>query len=145
MYRMLIAAAFLIGIALAFDAATAKEKTPNATIELTGKSVAAGVGVSWGSGTLTYNGKTYPVSITGIDIGDVGVTTVTATGKVYDLKKLEDFDGNYASVGAGATLGGGADTVAMKNQHGVRVDIVSTTQGIKLALATGGASLKIER
>src|SRR5262245_26611258 len=39
----------------------AEEKKPDATIKLSGGSVAAGVGVSWGSGTLTYKGKTHPI------------------------------------------------------------------------------------
>ena len=30
---------------------------PGGTVKITGKSVAAGVGYSWGSGVLTYKGK----------------------------------------------------------------------------------------
>jgi hypothetical protein len=30
---------------------------PDATLRLSGRSVAAGLGVSWGDGTLTYKGK----------------------------------------------------------------------------------------
>ncbi len=55
-------------------ARAAEEKTADATLRLSGGSVAAGVGVSWASGTLTYKGKDYPVNVKGLSVGDVGVT-----------------------------------------------------------------------
>ena len=45
---------------------------PDATVKITGKSIAAGVGYSWGSGVLTYKGKEYPFTVTGISAGDIG-------------------------------------------------------------------------
>src|SRR5690349_10804618 len=96
----------LFGVAVSM-AVAAEEKTPDATLRLSGGSVAAGVGFSWGSGTLTYKGKEHAISVKGISAGDVGVTKVEASGKVYGLKDLKDFDGNYTAVGAGATVGGG--------------------------------------
>jgi len=37
--------------------AAGKSMRPDATLQLRSKSVAAGVGISWGKGTLVYNGK----------------------------------------------------------------------------------------
>jgi hypothetical protein len=145
---LMVAAAFCVALQVA-SAMESKEATnpkkPDATIELKGEAVAVGVGVSWESGTLTYKGKVYPISVTGLDVGDVGIARITASGKVYDLKKLADFNGNYAAVGAEATIGGGASAIAMENQNRVRVNLVSTTQGVKLALATGGVGIKINK
>jgi len=140
-----IALVALASVSLGLHLALAGVDKPDAVIKLKGGSVAAGVGISWGSGTLVYRGKRYPISIEGLNVGDVGVTKVTASGKVYGLKKLEDLDGNYAAVDAGASLGGGGETAAMKNQNGVTVNLVSTTQGVKLALAAGGVSIKVVR
>ena len=123
--------------------APALQQRPDATIELSGRSAGAGVGVNWSNGTLVYKGKKYPVSITGVDVGAVGVDQITASGKVYNLKSLADFDGNYVALEAGATVGGGADKVTMKNQHGVSISLVSTTRGAKLTLGTGGANAEI--
>ena len=100
----------------------AKEGKPDATLRLSGKSVAAGIGFSWGKGTLTYKGKDYPVSVKGLSLGKVGISGVTASGEVHNLKKLQDFDGNYTAAGAGITLAGGGSAVAMKNQNGVAVN-----------------------
>ena len=107
--------------------------------------MAAGVGVSWGGGTLTYQGKDYSISVTGLSVGDVGATKIEASGKVYGLKKLEDFDGNYTGVAAGATVAGGGSVTSMRNQNGVTVDLVATTQGVKFALGGGGVSMSIKK
>ena len=124
--------------------ALAEDKAPDATIEFTGGSVAAGIGFSWGSGEVTYKGKKHDVSVDGLSVGDVGATRVSLSGKVYNLKKLDDINGNYASVGAGATVGGGGSAVAMRNQNGVVIEAVSTTQGLKVALGAGGVNIKLK-
>jgi hypothetical protein len=130
---------------LAIGLAGAEEaKQPDATLRLRAGSVAAGVGISWGKGTLTYKGKDYPVSVDGLTVGKVGVSEIEASGKVYNLKKLEDFNGNYTSAGAGMTVGGGGGGVAMVNQNGVRVDLVATTQGLDIAIAASGVDMKIK-
>ena len=122
--------------------AEAKEK-PAATLRLSGDSVAAGVGFSWGEGTLVYKGKEYPVSVEGLSVGSVGITSATASGKVYQLKDIKDFDGNYTAFSAGATAAGGGSVTTMKNQNGVTVELVSTTQGVKLTLGPSGVRMKI--
>jgi len=123
----------------------AKEGKPNATLRLSGKSLAAGVGFSWGKGTLTYKGKDYPVSVKGLALGKVGISGVTAAGKVYNLKKLEDFDGNYTAAGAGITLAGGGTAIAMKNQNGVRVVLHATTRGVDLTIGGAGVDMAIKK
>jgi hypothetical protein len=137
----------LVG-ALAFCAvsAHADDKTPDGKVEFSGGSVAAGIGYTWGSGTLTYKGTKYPITVDGLSAGaSAGATSITASGSVYNLKKLEDFDGNYTAAATGATVGGGASVVTMKNQNGVVIDSVSTTQGLKLALDAGGVKIKVKK
>jgi hypothetical protein len=125
--------------------AMAQDKEPDAYLELTEGSVAIGIGYSWGSGTLQYQGQKYPVEVKGLSIIDVGVTKATAFGKVYGLKKLEDFNGNYTAATAEGTLGGGAGATTMKNQNGVVIDLFTTTQGLNLKLAPSGISLKLKQ
>jgi hypothetical protein len=134
----------IAALGLLLSVAQAEEK-PDATLKLSGGSVAAGVGYSWGSGTLTYKGKTYDIDVSGLSVGDVGASKVEASGSVYNLSKLADFDGNYTAAGAGVTVAGGASAIAMKNQNGVTVNLVSTTQGLKFTLGAGGVSMKIKK
>ena len=128
----------LAGLALAQD-------SPNATLTLSEGSVAAGIGFSWGKGMLSYEGKTYPVRVQGLSVGELGVTRATASGNVYNLKTLEDFDGNYAAAVAGATIAGGAEAIAMRNQNGVVIELTTMTQGASLKLAVAGLSLSVQK
>ena len=123
----------------------AQRRTPDGTVELSEGSVAAGIGYSWGKGTLTYKGQKYPVKVEGLAVGEVGITRASARGEVYDLKKLEDFSGNYSAVAAGATVGGGAGVRAMKNQNGVVIELKSTTQGASVKLAAAGVRLTLDK
>lgn len=116
----------------------------DATIRFSGGAAAAGIGFSWGKGTLTYKGKDYPISVKGLSLGKAGLTGVTASGEVYHLKKLEDFDGNYTGVGAGITLAGGRSAVTVKNQNGVRARLISTTRGVDVTVAAGGVDMKLK-
>ena len=123
----------------------AQDQKPDATLEFSQGQVGIGIGFSWGSGTLTYQGKKYPVKVEGLSVGDVGVAKAEAVGQVYGLKKIEDFDGNYTAVAAEGTLGGGAGAVSMKNQHGVVINLLTTTKGISVKLATGGVKLTLKK
>jgi len=121
-----------------FTRAAGKEHKPDAILQLSGGSIAAGIGFSWGSGTLTYKGKDYPVSVNGLSLARSELPGGSAWGEVYHLKKLEDFNGHYNAGGAGMTITGGRNAMAIKNQNGVKVLLASTTRGVDLTLAGGG-------
>ena len=140
--RVLMMAAALV---CAVSVARADDEKPDATLKLSGGSFALGIGVSWGSGTLTYQGKDYPISVTGLTLGSIGATSLEAEGRVYHLSKLEDFDGNYAAVAADVTGGKGASVLTMKNPKGVKVNMGATTKGVKLTLGAGGVDMKIKQ
>jgi hypothetical protein len=141
--RLFVSLAALISLCLPLAAQAAPK--PSATLKFTAGSIAAGIGYSWGSGVLTYKGKEYQISVKGFSAGDVGVSNVTASGKVFNLNKLADFDGNYTGVGAGLTVAGGGSAVTMQNQNGVKIDVTSTTRGVKLTIGVGGAIIKIKK
>jgi hypothetical protein len=107
--------------------------------------VAAGIGFSWGSGTLTFRGKQYPVSVNGLSVGDVGIVRATARGEVYGLQKVQDFDGTYTAYAVGSTIGGGGAIATMRNQNGVVIKIVATSQGLKLTLSASGVRMTIDK
>jgi len=125
--------------------AVAQGKNADATLTLSDGSVAAGIGFSWGKGTLTYAGKTYPVKVEGLSVGEIGVRRATAKGVVSNLARLDDFSGNYVAVGAEATAAGGAGVTVMRNQNGVIVEMTSTTQGASLKLGAEGIRLTLAK
>jgi hypothetical protein len=124
---------------------TSAQSATTGKVTLESKSVAIGVGVSWGDGVLEYKGKKYPFTIEGLSVVDLGVSKVSARGDVKNLKKVEDFAGTYTAAGAGGALGGGAGVAALKNQNGVEMDLTATTAGVKLALAGAGVSIKLKQ
>ena len=143
--RRLVIALLLGGLVSVVGPAGAQDWMPAATLDLSQGSVAAGIGFSWGSGTLTYLGRKYPVKILGLSVGEAGFTWGTAKGIVFDLKKLDDFSGNYVAGGVGVTLFGGGEAVTMKNQNGVVVELTTSNVGVNFKLAASGVRLRLEQ
>lgn len=114
------------------------------TVTLEGTAVAVGVGFSWGNGTLTmYDGSTHEFKISGLSVLDVGVTTIKATGEVFNLVQAKDLSGNYIAGAAGGTLIGGGSVAAMKNENGVVMQLTSTQKGLRLTLAPAGLTVEL--
>jgi len=118
-------------------------QAPDGVIELSGGSVAAGIGYSWGSGTLIFQGQRYPLKVSGLSLASVGITEYTAAGSVEGLRSPQSINGVFTSVAAGATLGGGGSIAAMKNQNGVVIHLTSTTAGLSLSLAAEGVKISL--
>ena len=117
---------------------------PSGTLSLESRSIAAGIGVSWGRGVLTVDGVDHPFSVSGLSVVDLGISRVTASGEVFGLRKLEDFDGTYQGVSLGVAVGGGSEVVAMRNEKGVFIRMRAGQQGVRLSLATKGTTLRLE-
>jgi hypothetical protein len=58
-----------------------------------------------GGGTLHYRGRSYPFKLGGLGIGGFGVSTLDATGSVYNLRRLQDFEGVYGQARIGWAAG----------------------------------------
>ena len=146
MRRLMIGLVAVGGLfAMLVGLAGAQPKKPDATLTLSEGSVAAGIGFTWGKGRLSYKGKTYPIKVDGLSVGEVGITRATARGSVFNLSKLADFSGTYVSGAAEATVGGGAGATVMKNQNGVVIELKSTTQGANLKLGPEGLRLSLAK
>ncbi len=133
-----------LSLGLGVMVAHAEDEKPDARLSLHGTSAAIGIGGTWGSGTLTYRGKKHTVRIRGLEIGGVGGATIDATGSVYHLKKLADFDGTYGAVGAAAAAGpAGAGGSVMRNEKGVVIHLTSERQGVELKAGVDGVKLEL--
>jgi hypothetical protein len=122
----------------------AQAPPPSGTLSIATTSIAAGIGVNWGNGVLTTRGKRYTFALQGLEVGGVGVSKVRATGQVYHLGKVADFEGTYVAVGADAAVGPGAGLLTMRNEHGVVINLQSTQQGIKLTAGGEGITIKLQ-
>jgi hypothetical protein len=144
MRRTIMSVVAIASLLLMSSLLSAEAQPPDATLRLHTASVAVGVGYSWGGGILTFQGKEYPFRVDGLSAGDVGISSADATGNVYNLTKLEDFNGNYAAVSAGAALAGGGSIATMRNQHGVVIDLTGISQGANLTLGVQGVKITLQ-
>ena len=125
--------------------AAAHHGAPTGTVTIDAKSANAGVGFSWGDGTLTYKGITHPFSVKGVDVVAIGYSEVLGHGKVFHLKDLADFDGTYVAGTGEATLGTGVSGQWLTNEKGVEIHIDSVTKGAQLKAAAGGIRLELKK
>ena len=138
----------VLGAMTGFTQAATHQSNPDATLRLSGGSFALGVGFSWGSGTLAYKGKNYPVKVNGLSVGKVGMTDTSAYGEVFNLKHLQDFNGHYDVGGAGSrgvTIAKGKAGSLMTNQAGVIVRLAATQTGLDVNATGGGVDMQIQR
>ncbi len=71
---------------------------------------------------------------------------VNAEGKIYHLNKLSDFDGTYITGDAGVAIGGGGPgVIAMRNPHGVIIELPSVRQGAKLTIGAQGVEIALKQ
>jgi len=122
----------------------ADEPKPSGTVEIATTSVAAGVGIVWGDGTLHYQNANYVFSIQGLSVVDVGISSITTTGEVFDLKNPQDLAGNYVAGAAGIALAGGADEIILQNDHGVVLRLHGVEKGVRFQLGGQGVSIKLK-
>jgi lipid-binding SYLF domain-containing protein len=70
------------------------------------------ISASAGSGTLTFHGRRYPLSIGGLSAGFVfGASQTDLVGRVSNVRRASDVTGVYGAAGAAAAVGSGARTI----------------------------------
>src|SRR5258708_5011560 len=134
--------------AFAGDASTppVSDSTPaDGSVELSGGAVAAGIGYTWGNGTLTFSNRRHNFSVNGLSIVDVGASSYSASGNVYHLNKLSDFDGNYVALSAGAAIAGGGNGGYLRNQNGGGIKGAAPRIGLRFDLAASGVNITLEK
>jgi hypothetical protein len=137
-------AVFFIAMAVASTAVAAEKATPSGKVSLESTSIAAGIGVSWGDGKLSFKGKDYPFSVEGLSLVDWGISKANATGDVYNLTDASKFAGTYVAAEAGLTLAGGMGGMVLRNANGVILHLRSVSQGAQLQLGTSGLIIKMK-
>jgi hypothetical protein len=144
LFRKFQAILLLAALVLPFMSSAQTSPEPSGSIEISSKSIAVGIGVNWGEGTLTTNGKDYKFSISGLSIADLGVSKITARGEVFNLKNPSDLSGNYVAGAAGLAVADGEDGLVMKNKKGVVLRIHGVEKGIRFQLGAQGVSIKLQ-
>ena len=75
---------------------------------------------SKGGGVLQFQGHDYKFTTTGGGIGGFGLSKFEASGAVYGLKSVADFDGPYLQLRTGLAVGEqGKGKIWLRNPNGV--------------------------
>src|SRR5215813_2293334 len=93
-------------------------------------------GFGGGSGTLEYQGRSYPFKVLGTVAGPGGgVDKITASGPVYKLASVSDFAGRYTqSTGKAGFSSSGSSDLWLENSTGVIMHLQGTSSGAMLTL-----------
>jgi hypothetical protein len=139
--------ALLLGPALVLGSSVVladSHMKPDCTVDISRTEVGFIVTIGGGSGTLTCAGKTHKFRIGGLKVGAAGIASSSATGEVFGLKKLADFNGTYSETKAQATVGKGKNVMDLANDKGVRMHLRGTSEGVDMQLAGGGLKVTLE-
>ncbi|MGO3934872.1 hypothetical protein [Rhodopseudomonas pseudopalustris] len=137
--RRLFGVAFVLMLAMAgATAARADEGRISLTIFKGGWII----GGSGGSGTLTFNGRRYPLSIGGLSYGLVfGGSKADLYGRVSNIRSPRDVAGVYGAVGAGAAIGVGARAIVLRNEKGAVLELSGRQVGLIADLDLSGLAI----
>ena len=97
-----------------------------------------------GGGTLHFRGRSYPFKLGGLGIGGIGVSTLDATGTVYNLRRLQDFEGVYGQAQVGWAVGEqGKGEMWLQNGNGVYLRLKARCEGLALSLGADGMVVRL--
>ena len=103
------------------------------------------VGVGGGEGVLTFKGKRYPFTVSGMNIGfTVGASTTKLVGRALNLNNLAAFEGSYGTIGAGGAVAAGAAGVQLQNANGVILQLGGPKIGAEVSAAVGGVTVRFK-
>jgi hypothetical protein len=127
------------------SAAAEMNGPPSATLEVASEQMRLIMGGTAGKGTLHFKGTDYAFTYKSASAG-VGakmVQEVSATGEVFNLTQIEDFEGEYAAMSKAAMAGESEMEATYKNSKGVVVHLKGTVKGAGLSLGGGIATIKL--
>lgn len=139
-----LAMAIFLLFTVASVAAQPTEPYPIGEVTIEATQVAAGVGWTWGGGTLKFRSKTYSFKISGMNIAAAGISKISSKGDVYNLKDASDLAGTYVTAGAGVALIKGKAGLVMRNEKGVVINLLSDQTGVQLSLGTDGLVISMK-
>lgn len=128
------------GVKLGPDAV--KGKSPNGFVEMKEVQAAYIGSGSGGNGTLFFNGREYTFDVGGAGVGGIGLSTVDASGDVYNMTDVSQFPGTYGQARYGFAIGteSGGD-LWLQNEQGVILHLKARRTGLMLTL--GGDAVVI--
>ena len=136
--------ATIIVAAIMLTGAPSQSYAENGSVRLKITKVGFIVGVGGGSGTLTFKGKHYRLSIGGVSAGTIGVAGADLVGTASNLRTAADIVGSYSAVSAGIAVAGGGKVVTLQNSNGVVLQLQGRQVGFEASLSLSGLTISMQ-
>jgi len=103
------------------------------------------IGASAGSGTLTFKGRSYPLTVGGVKAGLVfGGSVTELVGTVRNITRASDVAGVYGALGAGTAVVGGVRVMELRNDKGAVLSLRGREVGLELDLDLSGTAIGLK-
>ncbi len=104
------------------------------------------IGGAAGSGIMTFQGRTYGISVGGLTYGfTFGGSQTSLRGRVSNIRHPSDIEGVYGAAGAGATVIRGPQAIVLTNQKGAILELSGMQTGLMVNLDVSGIALSLKR
>ena len=102
------------------------------------------IGASGGNGTLTFQGRRYPLSIGGLSAGIVfGASQTYLSGRVSNIRRASDVAGVYGAGGVGAAVGDGVRAIVLRNEKGALLELSGRQTGLMVNADLSGLAISL--
>jgi len=127
-------------------ACSGENLTQSGTLQFSMTAIGFLLGVRWGEGVLTLNnGEQHSFDVSGANLLETGIATASVEGEVYNITKLQDFEGTYFGSSTKITVIKGKGELRTNNANCVHIRARSTGGGLQLsAPAPEGLAIKFE-
>jgi hypothetical protein len=138
--------AIIVIAAVLIAAASSSARADVGTVRLNFVKAGFVIGGAAGSGTLTYRGRTYRLSIGGLSYGfTFGGSQTYLHGRVSNIFHPTDIEGVFGAAGAGGTVIRGPQAIVLVNQKGAVLELSGVQTGLMVNLDLSGMGLSLAR
>lgn len=144
--RLAAPALLLVAMPAAAQTRARSDPNPDGSIEIEQVRVGAlALGASVGGGRLRFRGEEHRFNVRGIEFGTLGVSTLSARGEVFNLRRLEDFAGRYTERTAPRAAGSptGPETRFLRNAAGVELRLRTERAGGQWRIGEAGVTIEL--
>ena len=132
------------GVGLATGALLTPAAAATGSIALHIASAGFIVGVTGGSGTLSFEGRQYPLTIGGINAGAlIGASATDLVGTASHLRQASDVAGVYSAISAGLSVAGGRQVAQLTNANGVVLHVHGRQIGFSFSIDLSGMTISL--
>lgn len=146
MLKHFLRAIFAATLSVAVAGFVSTARADSGTVRLNFIKAGFVIGGAAGTGTLTFRGRTYRLSIGGLSYGfTFGGSQTYLHGRVSNIFRPSDIEGVYGAAGAGGTIIRGPQAIVLANQKGAVLELSGVQTGLMVNLDLSGMGLSLAR